>query len=69
MPAVPAPAKVLVTGASGFIASHVVQTLLGEGYTVVGTGKLSITLLWHAYNASNCLLGELERTHLPDRFC
>ena len=34
---VKAPAKVLVTGASGFIAAHVVKTLLEEGYDVVGT--------------------------------
>lgn len=38
MPAVPAPAKVLVTGASGFLATHVVRALLNEGYAVVGTG-------------------------------
>jgi len=37
MPAVPAPAKVLVTGASGFIAAWVVKSLLDVGYTVVGT--------------------------------
>lgn len=29
--------KVLVTGASGFIASHVINELLGRGYEVVGT--------------------------------
>lgn len=39
MPAVAAPAKVLVTGASGFLATHVVKTLLDEGYSVVGTGQ------------------------------
>lgn len=38
MPGVPAPAKVLVTGASGFLATHVVTQLLKDGYTVVGTG-------------------------------
>jgi len=37
MPAVLPPAKVLVTGASGFIAAWVVKTLLEKGYKVVGT--------------------------------
>ncbi|KAH7096854.1 D-lactaldehyde dehydrogenase [Auriculariales sp. MPI-PUGE-AT-0066] len=37
MPAVPPPAKVLVTGASGFLAAHVVKALLARGYTVRGT--------------------------------
>lgn len=37
MPAVAAPSKVLVTGASGFLASHIIQNLLSEGYIVVGT--------------------------------
>lgn len=37
MPAVTPPAKVLVTGASGFIAAWVVKTLLEKGYIVVGT--------------------------------
>jgi hypothetical protein len=37
MPAVPAPAKVLVTGANGFIAIWLVQTLLNRGYFVRGT--------------------------------
>ncbi len=29
--------KVLVTGATGYIASHVVRELLARGYSVVGT--------------------------------
>jgi dihydroflavonol-4-reductase len=33
----PATTKVCVTGASGFIASHIVQQLLAEGYAVRGT--------------------------------
>ncbi|KAF8608519.1 NAD(P)-binding protein [Ceratobasidium sp. AG-I] len=37
MPAIKAPAKVLVTGASGFIAVWVSKTLLEAGYTVRGT--------------------------------
>jgi len=37
MAPVSAPAKVLVTGASGFIAIWVIKSLLDQGYTVVGT--------------------------------
>ncbi|KAG9024852.1 methylglyoxal reductase (NADPH-dependent) gre2 [Tulasnella sp. JGI-2019a] len=37
MPPVKAPAKVLVTGASGFVAVWVCKTLLEQGYHVVGT--------------------------------
>ena len=37
MPAITAPAKVLVSGANGFIAVWVVQDLLKRGYSVRGT--------------------------------
>ncbi|KAG8720487.1 methylglyoxal reductase (NADPH-dependent) gre2 [Ceratobasidium sp. 395] len=37
MPSIKAPATVLVTGASGFIAVWICQTLLDAGYTVRGT--------------------------------
>ena len=37
MPAVAAPAKILVTGANGFIAVWLVKDLLERGYTVKGT--------------------------------
>jgi uncharacterized protein YbjT (DUF2867 family) len=37
MPAVQAPAKVLVSGANGFIAVWVVKNLLDHGYSVRGT--------------------------------
>lgn len=30
-------AKVLVTGASGFLAAHIIQQLYAKGYTVIGT--------------------------------
>lgn len=39
MPAVPAPAKVLVSGANGFIAVWVVKRLLEAGYSVRGTAR------------------------------
>ncbi|KAG8951132.1 methylglyoxal reductase (NADPH-dependent) gre2 [Tulasnella sp. 424] len=37
MPTVAPPAKVLVTGASGYIAAWACKTLLDKGYSVVGT--------------------------------
>ncbi|KAH7104768.1 NAD(P)-binding protein [Auriculariales sp. MPI-PUGE-AT-0066] len=37
MPAVPPPAIVLVTGASGFLGAHVCRTFLARGYQVRGT--------------------------------
>lgn len=37
MPTIQAPAKVLVSGANGFIAIWVVQQLLDQGYSVRGT--------------------------------
>lgn len=40
MPKVVAPAKVLVTGANGYVSIWVVQTLLGRGYSVRSTGRV-----------------------------
>ncbi|CAE6435073.1 unnamed protein product [Rhizoctonia solani] len=37
MPFIQAPAKILLTGANGYYAVHVVKDLLDRGYTVVGT--------------------------------
>jgi len=37
MPAIPISSKILVTGASGFIATWVVKTLLEKGFSVRGT--------------------------------
>src|ERR1700727_361576 len=33
--------KILVTGASGFLGSHLCDTLLAEGHTVIGVDNLS----------------------------
>ena len=40
MPFISVPSRVLVTGASGFLASHLCRALLDRGHTVVGTGML-----------------------------
>ena len=39
MPAIQPPAKVLVSGATGFIATWVVRKLLEKGYVVRGTAR------------------------------
>lgn len=54
MPAVASPAKILVTGASGFLATHVITQLLKDGYEVVGTGEIAGFLIMSIYCAS-CL--------------
>lgn len=41
MPSVSAPAKVLVTGASGFLGAHVAKALIDRGYYVRGTVRSS----------------------------
>ena len=56
MPAVPAPAKALVTGANGYIAVWVVRKLLEDGYSVVGTVRSAakgehLTKLFAEYGA------------------
>ena len=37
MPAVPAPARVLVSGVNGYVGTWVAETYLSEGYSVRGT--------------------------------
>ncbi|KZO94395.1 NAD(P)-binding protein [Calocera viscosa TUFC12733] len=46
MHSVQAPAKVLVTGANGFLALHVVQQLLEQGYFVRGTVRSAAKGEW-----------------------
>ncbi|KAG8982950.1 methylglyoxal reductase (NADPH-dependent) gre2 [Tulasnella sp. JGI-2019a] len=60
MPAVSAPAKVLVTGASGFIAVWVCKTLLDQGYHVVGTVR--------SKSKGEYLQNLFEKDHGKDKF-
>ncbi|KAL5532147.1 hypothetical protein ACEPAF_5711 [Sanghuangporus sanghuang] len=67
MPAVPAPAKVLVSGANGYIAVWVVRTLLERGYTVRGTVRSeSKTGYLKNLFKSEVESGKLELIVVPD---
>ena len=67
MPIVLAPAKVLVTGASGFIAAWVIKDLLDEGYSVRGTLRsLEKSTHYKAIFRSEVEAGRLEFTEVPD---
>lgn len=65
MPVVSSPETVLVTGASGFIGSWVVKTLLEKRYTVRATGEsfyairdfLPVTLVLNSFVRSTAALG------------
>ena len=45
-PAIPQGSKVLVTGANGFIASHVADQLIQAGYLVRGTSRDIAKTTW-----------------------
>jgi nucleoside-diphosphate-sugar epimerase len=61
MPPVSVPGRVLVTGASGFLASHLSRTLLERGHAVVGTGKQQFILTSSLVVLS--LIATLVRSH------
>lgn len=60
MPAVNAPAKVMVTGASGFVAAWVIKNLLDEGYVVRGT----LRSIGKAKHYNNIFKKEVEEARL-----
>ena len=67
MPIVLAPAKVLVTGASGFIAAWVIKDLLDEGYSVRATLRsLEKSTHFKAIFRSEVEAGRLEFAEVPD---
>ncbi|KAF8308492.1 NAD-binding protein [Clavulina sp. PMI_390] len=70
MPSIAAPAKVLVTGASGFLATNVTKSLLDAGYTVVGTVRSTpkgeyLNKLYDNTSFSYAIVEDIEE---PDAF-
>ncbi|EJD07759.1 D-lactaldehyde dehydrogenase [Fomitiporia mediterranea MF3/22] len=67
MPAIASPAKVLVSGANGFIAAWVVRTLLDHGYSVRGAVRsASKTTHMHKVFKDEVDNGRLEFIVVPD---
>ncbi|KAF8308503.1 NAD-binding protein [Clavulina sp. PMI_390] len=71
MPAIIASAKILVTGASGFLATHVIRSLLEEGHKVVGTVRSStkgdyLVKLYKSENFSYVIVENIEATDAFD---
>lgn len=58
------PRKVMVTGAAGFIGSHLVDALLAEGYEVLGVDNLSAGILDHLDAAMENPLFSLEKVDM-----
>ncbi|KAH8110863.1 NAD-binding protein [Phellopilus nigrolimitatus] len=65
MPAIAAPAKVLVSGANGFIAVWLVQDLLERGYSVRGTVRAE-SKATHIRNLFKAHGDKLEIVEVPD---
>lgn len=57
---------VLVTGATGFIAQHIVKLLISKGYNVVGTVRLDQKGQRLANNAKGAGPGKFEYSIVPD---
>ncbi|KAF8308506.1 NAD(P)-binding protein [Clavulina sp. PMI_390] len=70
MPTLPPSAKILVTGASGFLASHVTRTLLAQGYSVVGTVRTHAKgdYLVNLHKSNNFSYVIVEKIEAPNAF-
>lgn len=67
MTALPKGSLVLVTGANGFLASHVVDQLLQAGYNVRGTVREVSKAAWlKEYIEANYGTGRFEVAEVPD---
>lgn len=59
---------ILVTGAAGFIGSHLVESLLGEGYQVTGIDNLSVGSLRNLSNVIENKKFKFVQIDIRDKF-
>lgn len=57
---------VLITGASGFIAQHIVKLLIDKGYSVIGTVRLKAKGEKLKANCDHISAGKFQYTIVPD---
>ena len=58
--------KVLVTGAAGFMGSHIVEKYLSMRFEVVSTDDLSGGFIENVSKKSKFILGDLKRSCICD---
>ena len=60
--------RVVVTGAAGFLGSHIIDRLLGEGHTVLGVDNLSTGTLDNLTHLKNELRFQFEEQDICKPF-